>query len=242
MSATPNVIVTPERFQLILGVNEDHTLELNNVGFDSVMFRLLTISPERYIVRHTKGVIKGNSTAKVTIALNRSFFAEAAAQSGADAPAVYKDDFRMEYCFVGEKDVIEPRSANVPQLIKAKKADRSATVCKKTFRCHVLMRSDAPVPETPARSATSGTGNNSNVNSPLQQQQQQQAASREAASSPGGAGMNPMEADTLREKNRRKEVMGGQSQKQSSGNRNMSKLIMAVAVAVLVLGMYMVIM
>ncbi|CAD2220431.1 MSP (Major sperm protein) domain containing protein, putative [Angomonas deanei] len=138
--STPSLLITPERFQLVLGVNEDCSVELNNVGYEAIIFRLLTTSPDRYIVRHTKGVIRGNSSMRATIALNRNYKFEEENKNGVK---VVKDDFRIEYTLLGENDVIEAKFNNVPALIKEKKNESPASVLKKMIRCHLLLDPNA---------------------------------------------------------------------------------------------------
>lgn len=155
--SVPNITVTPEKFQLVLGVNNDITISITNVGFEPVLYRLLTTAPERYVVKHTKGIVKGNSATKITISLNPKKVLAAAQQQQQPSPII-KDDFRLEYAVQGADDVIEPRNGNVPQLIKEKKAANPSAVLKKMLRCHVLLDSaDAATTITNPAASTVGS-------------------------------------------------------------------------------------
>lgn len=181
----PNVIVTPERFQLAVGVNEDCVIEITNVGFEAILFRLLTTSPNRYIVKHTKGVVQGNSTVKVVVTLNPANIVE-------ETGSKLKDDFRIEYAVLGKSDVVEPRLTNVAQLINAKKAEDKDAVLKKMLRCHVILESN------PTSSGPTGGGSHA-VMAPAPR------AGSEVEGVAGGRRMTTkeMEATTLEKKRRR---------------------------------------
>lgn len=200
MSA-PSITVTPEKFQLVLGVNDDITISLTNVGFEAVIYRLLTTAPERYIVKHTKGVIKGNSTATISITLNPKHVTPAVEQQqAAGGGKVIKDDFRLEYAVQGADDVIEPRANNVPQLIKDKKAANPSLVLKKMLRCHVLLD---------AADATSSVTNPSSVGGG-------EAANRDNIR----MSAKEMQENTWLEKNKRKETTAGPGNSATAGPGN----------------------
>ncbi|KAK7198729.1 MSP (Major sperm protein) domain containing protein [Novymonas esmeraldas] len=134
-SGAPNIIVNPEKFELVLNANEDCTFELTNVGYEAVIYRVRTTAPLRYYLKHSKGVVKGNSSAKITIFLNHKTFAD-----GLPAGARYtKDTFRVECAVLGEQDVVEAHGANLANLIQKKKDINAASVVQKYISCRVLM-------------------------------------------------------------------------------------------------------
>ncbi|EPY27019.1 hypothetical protein STCU_05962 [Strigomonas culicis] len=182
--STPNLIVNPEKFELVAGVSEDYTIELTNVGYDAIIFRLLTTSPDRYIVRHTKGVIRGNSSMKVMVSINKQYVQD----HQHDDTKIVKDDFRVESALLEESDIVEPRFANVPQLIKEKKNAHPENIVKKMIRCH--LRLDA-----------AATGTSPSVGSAPASRPNAEAASAAPAKAAGTAmTAKQMEANTLREK------------------------------------------
>ncbi|TPP42830.1 MSP (Major sperm protein) domain family protein [Leishmania donovani] len=116
----PNIIVNPEKFELVLHANEDCTFELTNVGYEAIIYRVRTTAPLRYYLKHSKGVVKGNSSAKITIFLNQKTFAE-----GLPVGVRYtKDTFRWN-------DVIEAHGANLANLIQKKKDANASSVVQK---------------------------------------------------------------------------------------------------------------
>lgn len=90
-TSAPNIVVQPEKFMLIVSVNEDCNVQVTNVGFNPVIFRVLTTGQDRYLVRHTKGYIKGNESAQFTISLNRQHLFDNCPPD----TKVLKDDFRV---------------------------------------------------------------------------------------------------------------------------------------------------
>lgn len=194
-SSTPSVIISPERFQLVPNVSEDCTLEVTNVGFEPVMYRFLTTNPNRYVVKHSKGVIRGNSSSKVVVVLNKRHLMT-------DVPpgtTVLKDDFRMDCAVVSPKDVIEPRGANVLQLLKERKETDKAAVLKKMVRVHVVLNAHTAavgnkLGDGVSRDATAATGS---INEP------------NSFSGSAGSGqrmsVRDLEKNTLDERNRRRE-------------------------------------
>ncbi|GET86365.1 hypothetical protein, conserved [Leishmania tarentolae] len=131
----PNIIVNPEKFELVLHVNEDCTFELTNVGYEAIIYRVRTTAPLRYYLKHSKGVVKGNSSAKITIFLNHKTFAE-----GLPVGVHYtKDTFRVECAVLGEQDVIEAHGANLASLIQKKKDANASLVVQKYILCRVLL-------------------------------------------------------------------------------------------------------
>ncbi|ORC84297.1 uncharacterized protein TM35_000461160 [Trypanosoma theileri] len=135
-TSTAAVIVTPEKFRIVSHTKEECVLQVSNVSFETVLFRLLTTCPERYLVKPTKGVIKPNASITATIVLNP------AAVNEGDAD-VKHDDFRLEYCVMRPNDVIGPRCTNVPTIIKSRKEEDRRLVHKKLLRCILQLSPDA---------------------------------------------------------------------------------------------------
>ncbi|KAI5690741.1 MSP [Leishmania braziliensis] len=231
----PNVIINPEKFELVLHANEDCTFELTNVGYEAIIYRVRTTAPLRYYLKHSKGVVKGNSSAKITIFLNQKTFAE-----GLPVGARYtKDTFRVECAVLGERDVIEAHGANLASLIQKKKDGNAASVVQKYISCRVLLGGDSKDLATApaagkARAAGSGGA----------------AASGDATGRGGGAAgadngsssrrsmtVEQMEQNTLNEKRCRNNSSG--SWVAVRGNQTTLTRIVVAAVAVLLLAMWM---
>nr|CCC95853.1 unnamed protein product [Trypanosoma congolense IL3000] len=130
--AVPAVIVTPDRLQMTVRKKEECLVQITNISFEKVLFRMLTTTPERYLVKPTKGVIDPSASASILITLSPN-----TARGNETSDLTTSDDFRLEYCFAGPDDFIEPRCANVPALIKGKKQQDRHTVHSKTVRCTV---------------------------------------------------------------------------------------------------------
>lgn len=212
----PNIVISPEKFQIVPNVNEDCTIELTNVGFQPVIYRVLTTAPQRYLVKGTKGVIKASATARVTVTLNTRHLRDMESTNTAGV----RDDFRVDYALLGEKDVVEPRNANVPNLLRDKKAADPAAVQRKIIRCQVVL-------DPAARGAASSrSGGGAAPEAP--------AAMAAAAAA---AGMTPeeMQRHTLDEKKRRQEVHQAAGSKQG-GSRD--KLMILAVVLALVAGLW----
>lgn len=230
-STVPNVIVNPEKFELALHANEDCTFELTNVGYEAIIYRVRTTAPQRYYLKHSKGVVKGNSSAKVTIFLNRKHFAEGA-QPG---QRFTKDTFRVECAVLGEQDVVEAHGANLANLIQKKKDANAAAVVQKYIYCRVLLEPEGG--EEAAGNAAAGGRASANA--------QGAAANAMAAAgadgSPAGEEANSeagnrrsmtakqMEQNTLKEKHRRSDGS------KSAGRGGHISLIQIGIMAVLVL-------
>ncbi|KAG8348707.1 hypothetical protein TRVL_00489 [Trypanosoma vivax] len=123
------VVVTPSSLHLVAGAINECVVKVTNVSEDTLMFRTLTTTPERYLVKPTKGIIKKNTTVSVLIMLNM------AAIDGETGLQANSDDFRIEYCVLTPNDVIEQRCANVPAIIKARKQEDRRLVHSRTLRC-----------------------------------------------------------------------------------------------------------
>ncbi|KAG5510642.1 hypothetical protein JKF63_06940 [Porcisia hertigi] len=195
-SRAPNVIINPERFELVLHTNEDCTFELTNVGYEAIIYRVRTTAPLRYYLKHSKGVIRGNSSAKITILLNRKTFAE-----GLPVGARYaKDTFRVECALLGEQDVVEAHGANLADLIQKKKEADAASVVQKYISCRMLL--DSGSSKDKAAQLAAGADGTVGAGS---------AADRCGSSSRGSNSMSghktmtveQMEQNTLNEKRRR---------------------------------------
>lgn len=213
MESVPNIILTPEKFQLVPGANEDCTLELTNVGYDPVMYRLLSTAPLRYVVRHTRGVVRGNSSAKISIMLNRKEKLCSDEQESAGL-AYLKDDFRLEYATLGDKDVVDSRCHNVPQLIKSRKEANPTAVFKKMIRCHVLLNASAAAATRGGAAAGAAALDGSKSNSA--EQRIGEAASADGTVGRRGMTAKEMEQTTLEEKKRRND--GGAVNRQSGSS------------------------
>ncbi|RHW67652.1 MSP (Major sperm protein) domain containing protein [Trypanosoma brucei equiperdum] len=131
-TAAPSVIVTPDRLHMTAKRKEECLVQITNISFEKVLFRMLTTTPERYLVKPTKGVIEPSASASVLITLSPT---TARGEDVSDVNAT--DDFRLEYCLQEPEDCIEPRCTNVPALIKEKKQQDRRLVHSKTVRCTV---------------------------------------------------------------------------------------------------------
>lgn len=223
-SQLPNIVIAPEKFQLVVGVTEDCTIELTNVGYETVMYRMLTTARNRYFVKHTKGLIRANSTSQVVISLNRNHLLDDTAPD----VKILKDDFRVECAYVGENDVLEPNLQNVPQLLKDRKAADPQSILRKMLRCHVLL--DASEQGNGAAGGQRG-GRGTRVASPGNKAGQEGAAAAGAAPPLAGGGhkmtAQEMEVNTLLEQKKRK---GGSSEGALSNTRIMVALALVLAV------------
>ncbi|CCW64585.1 unnamed protein product [Phytomonas sp. EM1] len=175
---TPNVIVSPDKFKLVFGVNEDCTLELTNVGYDAIIYRLQTVAPDHYVVKHAKGVVRGNSATKIIITLNQRRIQEY--DKSMTAAKIFKDDFLLECALLGENDVIEPRYANVSQLIKDKKTENPGSVLRKILRSQIFLDTSAAATTTPDPINSAAVESNQAVRTPVSHPQDTPAS----ASSP----------------------------------------------------------
>lgn len=139
MSSTSTVLsVYPEDLSIttVVGVepadNVKTTLQLSNVSFKAVMYRLKTTAPKRYVVKPSKGVIRSNGTETIQIQLCTSL------------DASVKDEFRLEYAIVEDGDNVGPKYENVADILAAK---GKVAKFKKDISCavHVL----EPKPSSP---------------------------------------------------------------------------------------------
>lgn len=114
--------IIPDSLQFVPKLAEDNSLQLTNVSFKPLLFRIRTTAPHRYVVKPTKGVVQPNKTETISIHL--------ADTAGADAAAspdmTLTDEFAIIYSEQADTDVIAPKAANVPDIIKARaKSDLS---------------------------------------------------------------------------------------------------------------------
>ncbi|KAG5485541.1 hypothetical protein LSCM1_07628 [Leishmania martiniquensis] len=226
-ASAPNIIVNPEKFELVLHAHEDCTFELTNVGYEAIIYRVRTTAPLRYYLKHSKGVVKGNSSAKITIFLNQKTFAE-----GLPVGARYtKDTFRVECALLGEQDVVEAHGANLASLIQKKKDANAASVVQKYISCRVLLDTgdskDGVAGAEAGKARATGSGGaaaGGNV----------AGRGGEDNGSSGRKGMTAeeMEQNTLNEKRRRNRRSGSQLTVRSS-RAGFIRIVIAAAVVVL---------
>lgn len=227
-SGVPNttnaaLIVSPEKCAIMPNVKESFDVRITNVSFETLLFRLLTTNPQRYLVRPRKGVLKPNASVGLTVTLNREEFKRNPSAFGT------QDDFRVDYCVMHPGDVIEPRDSNVPQIIKTRKREAAGQVHHKRFCCRV----DAP----PAASQNAAKNDARNSPAALAVNRQRLATPESPANtrtSSGGSRMTSrqLEASTLAEKNKRQVV------EQQKAMRKKAMVVMAVALIVLLIGLW----
>ncbi|ESL10219.1 hypothetical protein TRSC58_02051 [Trypanosoma rangeli SC58] len=219
-TTTAALILSPDKFNILPYVKEEFVVQITNVSFETVLFRMLTTSPLRYSVTPTKGVIKPNASIRVTVMLNRSRLEEEEVQGGFD-------DFRVQYCVIGPNDVIDASCANVPGIIKARKAADRSQVHTKKFRC--ILEECPKAPSKPVRAEHTRASTLPSVpaeGTPVPQKRADSSSPHAAASK---MHLRELEANTLAEKNRRE-----QAQKQESlKNKIMVALLVAVSAAIL---------
>lgn len=207
-SAAPNIIVNPERFELAIHANEDCTFELTNVGYEAVIYRVRTTAPLRYYLKHSKGVVKGNSSAKVTIFLNRKHFSEGATPG----QNFTKDTFRVECAVLGEQDVVEAHGANLGDLIQKKKNANPAAVVQKHVYCRVMLEAETAAGDSAAAGSVNAAGRASAGHHHSEGANRDSGAGEDAGAEGGGSRksmtVNEVVENTLKEKHRRSD--GGQ--------------------------------
>ncbi|KAG5511084.1 hypothetical protein GH5_07290 [Leishmania sp. Ghana 2012 LV757] len=231
-ASAPNIIVNPEKFELVLHANEDCTFELTNVGYEAIIYRVRTTAPLRYYLKHSKGVVKGNSSAKITIFLNQKTFAE-----GLPVGARYtKDTFRVECAVLGEQDIVEAHGANLANLIQKKKDANAASVVQKYISCRVLL--DAGDSKDGAAGAAAGKARGAGSGGAAAGGN---AAARggEDSGSSGRRGMTAeeMEQNTLNEKRRRNKKSSSQLYVRGSRAGIIRIVIIAAVVALFAMWM-----
>ncbi|RNE97974.1 hypothetical protein TraAM80_09041 [Trypanosoma rangeli] len=218
-TTTAALILSPDKFNIVPYVKEEFVVQITNVSFETVLFRMLTTSPLRYSVTPTKGVIKPNASIRVTVMLNRSRLEEEEVQGGFD-------DFRVQYCVIGPNDIIDSNCANVPGIIKARKAADKSQVHTKKFRC--LLEEYPKSPSKPVRAEHTRASALPSVpteGTPVPQKRADSSSPHTAASK---THLRELEVSTLAEKNRRE-----LAQKQDSlKNKLMVALLVAVAAVI----------
>jgi hypothetical protein len=136
MTAVP-LSVVPEELSITTAAgvepieNVKTTLQLSNVSFKAVMYRLKTTAPKRYVVKPSKGVIRSNGTETIQI------------QVCAALDASVKDEFRLEYAAVEDADNVGSKYENVADVLAAK---GKAAKFKKDISCvvHVQAAKESP--------------------------------------------------------------------------------------------------
>ncbi|CAG9569722.1 conserved hypothetical protein [Leishmania major strain Friedlin] len=227
----PNIIVNPEKFELVLHANEDCTFELTNVGYEAIIYRVRTTAPLRYYLKHSKGVVKGNSSAKITIFLNQKTFAE-----GLPVGARYtKDTFRVECAVLEEQDVIEAHGANLASLIQKKKDANASSVVQKYILCRVLLDAGDSKDGAAGKAAGKAAGGGGVAAGGDAVFRGRDAAGEKSSSGRKSMTAEQMEQNTLNEK-RRRNVSGGQLAVR--GNRMQVLRIVIAAVVVVVFAMW----
>ncbi|KEG09487.1 hypothetical protein DQ04_05131020 [Trypanosoma grayi] len=205
------VIVSPERFQFTPRVKEECVVQVTNVSFETVLFRMLTTSPQRYLVKPTKGVIKPNASVNIVIVFNVSV----AKKEG--NPFLKSDDFRLEYSIMRPTDVIGPHCSNVVAIVKERKAANRRLVHVKTLRCTLNLpeEDEALAADANADAAAAARGTSERQQSPEGAETEAAVASlgsperrdtsANGSASAGVAKMDPreLEQNTLAAKNRR---------------------------------------
>lgn len=127
-----NIFISTQHIQLFLGARESGSIEVTNVSPASVVYKLLTTSPERYAVKQKKGIILPNSSKHVTIALKESLLPPG--NSGREEEVI-KDTFLLEYALVEKGDNTDPN--HLSELLKEKK--RQSLSSKKMISCRVFL-------------------------------------------------------------------------------------------------------
>lgn len=125
----PKISVSPEEFTIKNG--SEATLQLTNVCFKPLMYRLLSTAPEKFHVANRHGVLVSGSTITVRIGI---------VAGGMDEKL--KEEFRLEYCFVRPTDNLEgvkDISSVVKQVPKEQRK-------KKLIKCFIT-QADEPVPD-----------------------------------------------------------------------------------------------
>ncbi|EAN99904.1 hypothetical protein C3747_3g105 [Trypanosoma cruzi] len=214
------LIVSPEKFNIVPYVKEEFVVQITNVSFDTVLFRMLTTNPLRYLVKPRKGVIKPNASISLTVMLNRSNLNEE------EIHEEY-DDFRIEYCVIGPNDVIEPHCANVSDIVKARKVEDKRQVHLKKFRCRLEPSAKAQKRQSGAENAKSSPLPSAATERPASPRQTESSNPSAVA-----AKMDPreLEVSTLAEKNRR-----AMAQKEKEWK---TKTAIVLAVLFVLLGMW----
>mmetsp|Transcript_76494 Transcript_76494/g.88935 ORF Transcript_76494/g.88935 Transcript_76494/m.88935 type:complete len:307 (+) Transcript_76494:25-945(+) len=135
-------------------------LQLDNVTFKPVLFRIRTTAPKRYVVKPSKGVILPSASQVIQVTL---------VEKVETAAAACKDNFRLEYTVQHETDVI-PSVDAIPDIIASRAKEERV---KRDVTCVV---------RPPLPSAQFG---DSLTEPSAQQQQQQQTPPPSAASAIG---------------------------------------------------------
>jgi len=117
----PKISVSPEEFTIENG--SETTLQLTNICFKPLMYRLLSTAPEKFHVANRHGVLLSGSTITVRIGI---------VAGGMDEKL--KEEFRLEYCFVRPGDNVEGVKDISSVVKKVPKEERKKKLIKCTIR------------------------------------------------------------------------------------------------------------
>lgn len=107
------------------------TLQLSNVSFKPVMYRLKTTAPNRYVVKPSKGVVRSNGTETIHIHLAEVLGAQN-----------LKDEFRLEFAAVEDGDNVGSKYEHLADVLAAKSSRNGKY--KKDISCVVLVQEVKP--------------------------------------------------------------------------------------------------
>jgi len=163
----PKISVSPEEFTIENG--SETTLQLTNICFKPLMYRLLSTAPEKFHVANRHGVLLSGSTISVRIGI---------VAGGMDEKL--KEEFRLEYCFVRPGDNVEGVKDISSVVKKVPKEERK----KKLIKCTIRPRAE-PEQVEPARAA-SAAKLDANVPSASQAAREQSPRNPSAAKASSG--------------------------------------------------------
>lgn len=133
----PKISVSPEEFTIENG--SETTLQLTNICFKPLMYRLLSTAPEKFHVANRHGVLLSGSTISVRIGI---------VAGGMDEKL--KEEFRLEYCFVRPGDNVEGVKDISSVVKKVPKEERK----KKLIKCTIRAAPEPAAKSEPARATS----------------------------------------------------------------------------------------
>lgn len=133
----PKISVSPEEFTIENG--SETTLQLTNICFKPLMYRLLSTAPEKFHVANRHGVLLSGSTITVRIGI---------VAGGMDEKL--KEEFRLEYCFVRPGDNVEGVKDISSVVKKVPKEERK----KKLIKCTIRAAPEPSARSEPARTTS----------------------------------------------------------------------------------------
>lgn len=142
MSAAVQLAIHPDALHIVAGSGspEVTSLQLNNISFTPVLFRLKTTAPKRYVVKPSKGIIQPNGIQFITISLHEKMTEST------------RDEFRLEYSALRESDSVSSTGDNIPDILAAR--DKSSK-WKRDISMHVrIAEAPSAVPSTTPPPAT----------------------------------------------------------------------------------------